>query len=289
MKYLKKFETENDRNTYENSESYIEPYVSYVNGVGVHYNKPPETRVVAKFITTSASENIKILSSTTNTASVEIDGVEQQSIPNNYVFETVGEHTVKYTLIDDTSIGATSFRGCENMVSITIPNSITSIGSSAFYGCSGLTSFTIPSNVTIIGSWAFARCYGLTNMVIPNNVTVIDEDAFYTCSGLTNITISNSVTRINSKAFFACFNLDTPVIIPSGVTFLGTQAFVDCNKIPSVTCLASTPPTLDVMFGGNAAFSGEYPIYVPSELVDTYKTANVWSTYASRIQAIPTT
>ena len=32
MKYLKKFETENDRSAYENGESYIEPYVSYVDG-----------------------------------------------------------------------------------------------------------------------------------------------------------------------------------------------------------------------------------------------------------------
>ena len=41
MKYLKLFETENDRSAYENGESYIEPYVSYVDGGDVHYNKPP--------------------------------------------------------------------------------------------------------------------------------------------------------------------------------------------------------------------------------------------------------
>lgn len=34
MKYLKKFETENDRTAYESSESYIEPYVSCLNGGG---------------------------------------------------------------------------------------------------------------------------------------------------------------------------------------------------------------------------------------------------------------
>ena len=41
MKYLKKFNTENDRSAYENGESYIEPYVSYVDGGDVHYNKKP--------------------------------------------------------------------------------------------------------------------------------------------------------------------------------------------------------------------------------------------------------
>ena len=56
MKYLKLFETENDRNTYENSESYIEPYVSYVDGGDVHYNKVTvETRLIATYNVEDAS------------------------------------------------------------------------------------------------------------------------------------------------------------------------------------------------------------------------------------------
>ena len=48
--YLKLFETDSERVEYEGGGNYIEPYVSYVEGDNsVHYNKPPETRVVAKF------------------------------------------------------------------------------------------------------------------------------------------------------------------------------------------------------------------------------------------------
>ncbi|MDA7678322.1 leucine-rich repeat domain-containing protein, partial [Akkermansiaceae bacterium] len=39
-----------------------------------------------------------------------------------------------------TSIGNDSFRGCTNLTSITIPDSVTSIEAFAFYGCSNLTS-----------------------------------------------------------------------------------------------------------------------------------------------------
>ena len=45
----------------------------------------------------------------------------------------------------------------------------------------------------------------------------------------------------------------------------------------------TTPPTLS----SNALdYTNNCPIYVPSASVNAYKSANNWSTYASRIQAI---
>jgi len=56
--------------------------------------------------------------------------------------------------------------------------------------------------------------------------------------------------------------------------------------LTSVTCEALTPPTL----GSNAFnYTNNCPIYVPSQSVAAYKTAANWSTYASKIRAIPTT
>jgi len=98
-----------------------------------------------------------------------------------------------------TAIG--SFRGCRNIIKITIPASVTSIGDNAFEDCTNLTSITIPKGVTSIGNHVFDNCTSLPEITIPANVTSIGWRAFYKCSSLTSITIPASVTEINSYAF----------------------------------------------------------------------------------------
>ena len=170
---------------------------------------------------------------------------------------------------------------------ITIPSGTTSIAPYTFYQYSGLTSVNIPSGVTSIGDAVFYQCSGLTSVNIPSSVTSIGEDAFSECYSLTSITIGNGVTSIGNYAFSYCSSL-TSINIPSGVTSIGDSAFSLCSGLTSVTVNAVTPPTL-----GNNAFnntpiaSGTGYIYVPSASVNTYKTTSGWSTYASRIQAIP--
>lgn len=94
--------------------------------------------------------------------------------------------------------------------------------------------------------------------------------------------IGDCVTIIGNYAFQSCSSLAS-VTIPSSVTVIGQSAFYNCSSLASVTVNATTPPSLDEM-----AFeeTNDCPIYVPADSVDAYKTA--WSTYADRIQAIPT-
>ena len=147
-----------------------------------------------------------------------------------------------------------------NLVNVEIGDCVTTIGVLAFDGYSSLTSITIPNSVTTIdrGGLSFT---GLIDVVLPNSVTSIGKEAFMSCSALTSVTIPNSVTHI------------------------GDIAFENCTSLTSITVNASTPPTL-----GGYAFdaTNNCPIYVPAESVDTYKAATNWSTYSSRIQAIPT-
>jgi hypothetical protein len=60
-----------------------------------------------------------------------------------------------------TSIGMFAFYASD-MISLSIPSSVTSIGSVAFYGLSSLTSLTIPNSVTSIGINAFGNTTSLT-------------------------------------------------------------------------------------------------------------------------------
>lgn len=142
---------------------------------------------------------------------------------------TYGRET--YTV---TSIGSSAFSGCNNLTSITIPNSVTSIGSSAFENCNGLTSLIIPESVTSFEQSAFSECTGLTSVTIPKSVKRIGILAFEGCSGLTSVTIENGVTSIAWGAFQECSSL-TSVSIPSSVTSIEKSAFLGCTSLTSIT------------------------------------------------------
>ena len=81
------------------------------------------------------------------------------------------------------------------------------------------------------------------------------------------------------------------VTIPSSVTSIGNRAFFFCSKLSSVTIYAANPPACgekgfyDYVDGGEFIIS-TLKIYVPSESINLYKTANGWSDYADRIYAI---
>ena len=145
------------------------------------------------------------------------------------------ENLISITLPDTiTSIGNYAFRRCYKLTSITMPDSVTSIGSYAFDWCSKLTNITIPNSVTSIGSSAFESCSGLTSITIPNSVTSIGSSAFHWCSKLTNITIPDSVTSIGNYAFEQCSGL-TSITIPNSVTSIGNGAFSNCSSLTNIT------------------------------------------------------
>ena len=223
------------------------------NGNEIEYNVT-QSKYVAKIITkynvtdTSNPTKIGYNKYTSGFSTIEIDGVVQPSVVSAYTFSTTGEHTVKYTLTDPTSIGNYAFNNCISLTSIDIPNNVTTIGSFAFAGCTSLTSIDIPNNVTSIDNSAFHGCSSLTSIDIPSGVTSISNQTFYDCGGLTSVTIPDSVTSIGSGAFNFCISL-TSVTIPDSVTSIGSGAFAGCTSLTSCT-IGSGVTSI-----GNGAFS----------------------------------
>ena len=148
-----------------------------------------------------------------------------------------------------------------------------------------MTEAYIGDCVTSIGNSAFSHYSGLTSCTIGSGITSISNSAFYECSALISINLPNSVSYIGNTAFAFCSGL-TSCTIGSGITSIGMYAFNHCSSLTSVTVNSLTPPTLSEYY----VFDGtnNCPIYVPSQSVSAYKSATNWSTYASRIQAIPT-
>ena len=111
-----------------------------------------------------------------------------------------------------------------DLVSYTIPDTVTTICDEAFYLCYSLTSLTIPNSVTSIGYRAFCNCNSLTSLTIPNSVTSIGNSAFEDCSSLISLTIPNSLTSIGYSTFWGCLSL-TSLTIPNSVTMIGANPF----------------------------------------------------------------
>ena len=112
-------------------------------------------------------------------------------------------------------------------------------------------------------------------------ITEIGGSAFWDCSSLTSITIGDSVTTIGLYAFCKCSSL-TSITIPDNATTIRDWAFYYCSSLTSVYCKATTPPAGGYdMFDDNA--SGR-KIYVPTESVEAYKSAEYWSDYADAIE-----
>ena len=158
-----------------------------------------------------------------------------------------------------------AFDGCENLTSITIPNSVKGIGLAAFQNCKGLTSIVIPNSVTTLGVDVFHQCENLASVTIGSGVKeihsfgttpnlsaiIVDKgntmyDSRDNCNavietatnklieGCKNTIIPNGVTTIGRKAFSSCYNLKS-INIPNSVSSIEANAFRLCDNLATIT------------------------------------------------------
>lgn len=135
-----------------------------------------------------------------------------------------------------------AFFGCDNILSVSIPDTVKKIGSYAFSDCTRLTDITVGKGVTSVGTEAFYNC-PISRAEIPSSlashiskeslqsVTVFGGDledwAFAYSKELRSISVGEGVTSIGSKAFYDCTRLNTVELNPS-VKTIDYDAFYSC-------------------------------------------------------------
>lgn len=160
-----------------------------------------------------------------------------------------------------TKLIAYACRGQASLKSVNLPN-VTSTETSVFHSCTSLTSINMPKLKTP-GTYAFSTCSALTEITLPA-VTSLSNYCLQSCSKLAKADFP-VVSSIGAQTFSSCKVLTTLIL-------RRTAGVVTLNNTSSFT---STPIA-----------SGTGYIYVPSALVDSYKSATNWSTYADQLRAI---
>lgn len=188
------------------------------------------------------------------------------------VLNSIIDRSITEIESDATSIGSHAFDGCSYLITANFPKA-TIIGGQAFYGCSKMTSVEAP-NATEIGTQAFSSNHLLTRVCFPG-VTSFPYGAFFDCMRLESVDNSKA-TSIASQAFAYCSSLKAVILRSESLCKLSNKdAFNYCYHILG---------TQNGSYNPNGSKDGYF--YVPSALVNSYKSATNWSTYASQFRAL---
>lgn len=138
----------------------------------------------------------------------------------------------------------------------------TSLRTRACQGATKLVTVNLPS-VTSLGSYAFYQCSGLVTVKLPK-LTSVSTQAFYSCTKLQHADCGN-LGNIPAQTFNACSAL-TELIL---------------RKTSSICTLSNVNGVNNTPIGKGTGY-----VYVPSALVESYRSAANWSTFAAQIRAL---
>ena len=138
--------------------------------------------------------------------------------------------------------------------------------------------------LTELPASAFVDCSNLETANLPN-VTSLPASAFSGCSNLTKVEFPEAES-IGSYAFNKCTNLST-AIFPK-VKKIEQNVFYQCTNLKALVIRSATMCKLSGAnsFTQSAIANGTGYIYVPNELIDTYKAYSTWSNYASQFRSL---
>lgn len=155
-----------------------------------------------------------------------------------------------------TTVGDYAFRDCSKMTSLSLPK-LTKAGTSAFYQIN-VPNLVLPE-VTTMGTYSFGGGTASQTITLPK-LTVVQSNGFRQNTGVTKVDLG-ACTNIYATGFYNCSALVTLIIRTESVCALAnTSAFTGCSKLAN--------------------------IYVPDALVDSYKAATNWTTYADKIKPL---
>lgn len=180
-----------------------------------------------------------------------------------------------------TSIGAYSFNNCINLTAFDF-NKVTTIDNYAFQGCNLIGGLNLPlcKLNSSKGTYAFNNNKLITSINAPLT-TIIPHSCFAGCTSLQNVSLP-SVENFNDWCFSTCTALEE-LTLPMAEIFTryvfrasGLKKLV----LPkNVVAKVASDTFLDTPIAQGTGY-----VYVPDDLLDSYKSATNWSAIGDQIK-----
>ena len=173
----------------------------------------------------------------------EIDGYKVVGIgygvfrEHNEILEVTIPDSVK-------TIANSAFKFCQNLQSVYIPKNVETgfvtgtdaFYSGPFYGCKSLKNITFAEGTTIINTGLFHGC-GIEKLKLPDTITVIGNKAFKECTKLKDAGLTDNIKKLDDEAFSYCTGLQS-VYIPKNVETGYMTGMLGGNRGPFLGCSA---------------------------------------------------
>ena len=232
---------------------------------------------------------------TKNTVEVTYHGSAYAYSGNVNIPTSVTYNGTTYSVV---SIGQSAFYNSVNLISLSIPSTVTSIAEESISNCTALESISVNNNNTVYDSRNNCNAVietatgilvaGCKNTIIPTEgIKAIGNSAFRDCTNLASIVLPSTIESIGNNAFNYCSNLKN-ISIPQGVKSIGTAAFSNCTGLASVAfnnCAASLANNAfyncgalkEVNLGNNITSIGNNVFYNCSSLTTIFLGSNITS------------
>ncbi len=181
-----------------------------------------------------------------------------------------------------TTLGSSIFENCTALTTATFATNatMTSLPDNIFKGCNNLISVTIPEVVAAIGDGAFQGCSKLPAPPMSTALITIGKNAFNGCTGIFDLVLSEkgSLATIGESAFRGC-NKITMASLPATIDIIGNNAFSGCTALTDIYIYRTTVPTtiFTETFGGRQS---EMKLHVENETAKTaYEKAPIWTDF----------
>ena len=98
------------------------------------------------------------------------------------------------------------FTGHSEIVSVSVPDTVTGMGEFVFEGCYNLKNIKLSSELRYLWGYTFCRC-GIEEIVLPDKLRSIPPFAFKDCTNLKRVVCGTNMKKIYSWAFAGCRSL----------------------------------------------------------------------------------